>query len=203
VERLTALFEKDHAAEVFRHQQAQAAKAAAAEEGGEAAAPPEPSPDDPQPLTGARPGPCLARPPAGSAALAQAADPPAFERPPAFPPRAAEEVAEKDRLLEEGFSNWNRRDFNAFCRCVGVCVGAVWVWAGGCVGVSGRCVGVGGCGCGRVAGWVGGCVGVGVMGAWTGLEGYWWGRWRPGAGCGRLRQAAARVLAQSGGRTAP
>ncbi|CAD7696105.1 unnamed protein product [Ostreobium quekettii] len=31
-------------------------------------------------------------------------------------PLTEEEVAEKDLLLESGFSNWNRRDFNAFCR---------------------------------------------------------------------------------------
>jgi hypothetical protein len=53
IERLTVLFEKEHAAEVFKHQQAQAAKAAAAEagEGAEPPPAPEPSPDDPQPLT--------------------------------------------------------------------------------------------------------------------------------------------------------
>lgn len=27
-----------------------------------------------------------------------------------------EELEERDRLLEAGFSNWNRRDFNAFVR---------------------------------------------------------------------------------------
>lgn len=32
------------------------------------------------------------------------------------PPATAEEVCEKDSLLDEGFSNWNRRDFSAFCR---------------------------------------------------------------------------------------
>lgn len=26
------------------------------------------------------------------------------------------EIAEKDQLLEAGFTNWNRRDFNTFCR---------------------------------------------------------------------------------------
>ncbi|GMH40196.1 hypothetical protein BSKO_08100 [Bryopsis sp. KO-2023] len=31
-------------------------------------------------------------------------------------PLTEEEVAEKDQLLEAGFTNWNRRDFNAFCR---------------------------------------------------------------------------------------
>jgi SWI/SNF-related matrix-associated actin-dependent regulator of chromatin subfamily A member 5 len=31
-------------------------------------------------------------------------------------PLSEEEVAEKERLLQEGFSNWNRRDFNAFVR---------------------------------------------------------------------------------------
>lgn len=29
---------------------------------------------------------------------------------------AATELEERDRLLEEGFSNWSRRDFNAFVR---------------------------------------------------------------------------------------
>lgn len=31
-------------------------------------------------------------------------------------PLCEEEVVEKDQLLEAGFTNWNRRDFNAFCR---------------------------------------------------------------------------------------
>ena len=31
-------------------------------------------------------------------------------------PLGEEEVEEKERLLGEGFSNWNRRDFNAFVR---------------------------------------------------------------------------------------
>eukprot|EP00894_Picocystis_sp_ML_P002124 jgi/Pico_ML_1/52641/g3319.t1 len=31
-------------------------------------------------------------------------------------PLTEEEIAEKDKLLEEGFSNWNRRDFQAFVR---------------------------------------------------------------------------------------
>lgn len=31
-------------------------------------------------------------------------------------PLSEEEAAEKDKLLQEGFSNWNRRDFNAFVR---------------------------------------------------------------------------------------
>jgi len=31
-------------------------------------------------------------------------------------PLTEEEVEEKDRLLEEGFSNWNKRDFNYFIR---------------------------------------------------------------------------------------
>eukprot|EP01025_Chloroclados_australasicus_P061699 TRINITY_DN8110_c3_g1_i2.p1 TRINITY_DN8110_c3_g1~~TRINITY_DN8110_c3_g1_i2.p1 ORF type:complete len:1007 (+),score=121.42 TRINITY_DN8110_c3_g1_i2:328-3021(+) len=31
-------------------------------------------------------------------------------------PLTEEELAERERLLEEGFSNWNRRDFNAFIR---------------------------------------------------------------------------------------
>jgi SWI/SNF-related matrix-associated actin-dependent regulator of chromatin subfamily A member 5 len=31
-------------------------------------------------------------------------------------PLTDEEVAERDRLLESGFSNWNRRDFNAFVK---------------------------------------------------------------------------------------
>ncbi|CAD7698507.1 unnamed protein product [Ostreobium quekettii] len=31
-------------------------------------------------------------------------------------PLSPEEVAEKERLLQEGFTNWNRRDFNAFVR---------------------------------------------------------------------------------------
>jgi hypothetical protein len=35
---------------------------------------------------------------------------------PAPAPGAEEELAEKDQLLDEGFSNWNRRDFSAFCR---------------------------------------------------------------------------------------
>ncbi len=31
-------------------------------------------------------------------------------------PLSAEEIEEKERLLGEGFSAWNRRDFNAFVR---------------------------------------------------------------------------------------
>ena len=31
-------------------------------------------------------------------------------------PLSEAEVAERDLLLESGFSNWNRRDFNAFVR---------------------------------------------------------------------------------------
>lgn len=33
-------------------------------------------------------------------------------------PLTAEEIEEKDRLLSEGFGNWNRRDFNQFLRAV-------------------------------------------------------------------------------------
>jgi len=34
-----------------------------------------------------------------------------------------EEMAEKEKLLQDGFTNWNRRDFNAFTRaCEKVCV---------------------------------------------------------------------------------
>ena len=31
-------------------------------------------------------------------------------------PLSEEEIAEKERLMTEGYSNWNRRDFNAFVR---------------------------------------------------------------------------------------
>ena len=31
-------------------------------------------------------------------------------------PLSEEDIAEKDRLLGEGYSNWNRRDFNSFTR---------------------------------------------------------------------------------------
>lgn len=31
-------------------------------------------------------------------------------------PLAEEEIEEKEQLLSEGFSNWNRRDFNSFVR---------------------------------------------------------------------------------------
>lgn len=31
-------------------------------------------------------------------------------------PLNEEEIEEKEQLLSEGFSNWNRRDFNAFVR---------------------------------------------------------------------------------------
>ncbi len=31
-------------------------------------------------------------------------------------PLSEEEIEEKEQLLSEGFSNWNRRDFNAFVR---------------------------------------------------------------------------------------
>lgn len=31
-------------------------------------------------------------------------------------PLSEEDIAEKDKLLGEGYSNWNRRDFNSFTR---------------------------------------------------------------------------------------
>lgn len=31
-------------------------------------------------------------------------------------PLSEDEIAEKERLMTEGYSNWNRRDFNAFVR---------------------------------------------------------------------------------------
>lgn len=38
-------------------------------------------------------------------------------------PLSEEEIAEKERLMTEGYSNWNRRDFNAFVRaCEKVCM---------------------------------------------------------------------------------
>lgn len=38
-------------------------------------------------------------------------------------PLSEEEMAEKEKLLQDGFTNWNRRDFNAFTRaCEKVCV---------------------------------------------------------------------------------
>ena len=37
-------------------------------------------------------------------------------------PLSEDEIAEKERLMTEGYSNWNRRDFNAFVRaCEKVC----------------------------------------------------------------------------------
>ena len=79
--RLTQLFEKENAHEVFKYWQKQKEEAArgqgATEEDIKAQI--APGPDDPQPLS-------------------------------------EEEIAEKDRLLESGFTNWNRRDFNAFIR---------------------------------------------------------------------------------------
>ncbi len=43
----------------------------------------------------------------------QAATAPTDEDP---APLSEEEVAEKEKLLDTGFSNWNRRDFSAFVR---------------------------------------------------------------------------------------
>ncbi|KAK9820501.1 hypothetical protein WJX72_011031 [[Myrmecia] bisecta] len=81
IKRLTELFDKENAYEVFKHQQG--LKEAAARQQGASeevvATQVAPAADDPTPLT-------------------------------------EEEVAEKERLLESGFSNWNRRDFNSFVR---------------------------------------------------------------------------------------
>ncbi|CAL8460870.1 g401 [Coccomyxa elongata] len=81
VPRLTEIFDKEQAYELYKHTQAQ--KEAAARQQGASEdvvqAQIAPAPDDPQPLS-------------------------------------EEEIEEKEQLLSEGFSNWNRRDFNAFVR---------------------------------------------------------------------------------------
>lgn len=81
VARITELFERENACELFRHQQSQkeaSLRSQGASDDAVAAAL-APSPDDPQPLT-------------------------------------EEEQEEKERLLEDGFSNWSKRDFGAFVR---------------------------------------------------------------------------------------
>jgi len=51
---------------------------------------------------------------AGDAEALAAATQPAGDDDPQ--PLTEDEVAEKERLLQEGFSSWNRRDFSAFVR---------------------------------------------------------------------------------------
>jgi len=79
--RLTELYEKDHAYEIYKHQMSQKEAAARAQGASEEVVQAQlvPSPDDPTPLS-------------------------------------EEEIEERERLLQDGFSNWSRRDFNAFVR---------------------------------------------------------------------------------------
>ncbi|EIE25592.1 hypothetical protein COCSUDRAFT_46779 [Coccomyxa subellipsoidea C-169] len=81
VPRLTEIFDKEQAYELFKHAQSQKETAARAQGASEDVVQAQiaPAPDDPQPL-------------------------------------GEEEIEEKEQLLSEGFSNWNRRDFNAFVR---------------------------------------------------------------------------------------